>query len=578
MVHRDRWRREIDAECVRLAFSHLPGVALAALVTSSVISVVVRDAVDRNVLAIWVAAVWLNAGARLVLAWRFRSRKPADEALRAWWWALFVSMGIAGSVFGSLAMLPAGEPPILLVAVLALAIGGHIAGGAQSLVATPPILAISAVTSCAPLAYTMLTARAPEVQYLSIMVAAYLAATLVMARTNYRAIRASLTLRYENLELVAELARKRTIEADARALAEAAGRDKTRFLAAASHDLRQPLHALALFASALGGEPQTARGAHLLGRVTTAVEALQTLLDALLDISRHDAGVVQARPRHVECAALQRQLDALFSIQARERGLRLRVPATDLAVHTDPDLIGQILRNLVSNAIRYTPHGGVLVAFRRRGSRVRVEVYDTGVGIPASEHERIFREFYQVGNPERDRTNGVGLGLAIVARIAKLLETTIEVTSVVGRGTRFAFDLPLSADAIAAPAAAPPGESPRACGRVLLVDDDVLAREAITAVLEAWGFTVTAARDVESARTVASCEAFDLAIVDFRLPGERSGLDALAAIGSAAPRALIITGETDPAQIVRAHETPHPVLHKPVKPEALRATLDRLLA
>lgn len=570
----------MDAESVRIAYGHLPNIALAPMVTSLMVALISRGVLADGRLFGWVGGVWLCSLARLGLALRFRARPRASAELRPWWWALMIAMGVSGAWFGVLLLLPDGHPPLFLVATMSLAIGGHIAGGAQSLVATPAILLVCSGLVVVPLWITIATASDPGIRYLGLMVATFLLSVVFIGRQNYRALREALALRYQNLELVERLAVQNRAEIEARAAAESAGRDKTRFLAAASHDLRQPLHALALFIDALEAQPQTERGTHLLGRVETSVDTLQRLLDGLLDISRLDAGGVTPKPRPLATAALARQVDALFGESARERGLSLRVPASDLAVHADPDMVGQLVRNLVANAIRYTPRGGVLLAFRRRGAQVRVQVWDTGIGIDEADQSAIFREFYQVGNPERDRSKGVGLGLAIVDRLARLLGTRVEVRSRVGRGTVFWFDLPVAA--VRPPPSLVPDDAPSSSvpGTVLLVDDDVLAREGLTAALESWGYAVVGVADARAAGAWAARRlAVDLLVTDFRLPAGETAVDVLRVVHAQLGRnlpAVIVTGETDPTHLRAARDTGHPVLHKPVKPAELRATLERL--
>jgi len=579
-IDQQRRRGEMDSECVRIAYGHLPNIALAPMVTSLMVALISRGVLADGRLWGWVGGVWLCSLARLGLAVRFRARPRASSELGPWWWALMIAMGVSGAWFGVLLLLPDGHPPLFLVAIMSLAIGGHIAGGAQSLVATPAILLVCSGLVVIPLWIVIASASDPGIRYLGLMVATFLLSVVFIGRQNYRALREALALRYQNLELAERLAVQNRAETEARAAAESAGRDKTRFLAAASHDLRQPLHALALFVDALKTQAQTERGSHLIGRVETSVDTLQRLLDGLLDISKLDAGGVSPKPRPLATAALARQIETLFAGSARERDLGLRVPASDLAVHTDPDMVGQLLRNLVANAIRYTQRGGVLLAFRRRGQHVRVQVWDTGIGIAEADQGAIFREFHQIGNPERDRSKGVGLGLAIVDRLARLLGTRVEVRSRLGKGTVFWFDLPVAA--IKPPPSLVPDDAPSSSlpGTVLLVDDDVLAREGLTAALESWGYAVIAVADASAAGAWAARRlAVDLVVTDFRLPAGETAVDVLRLVHQQLGRqlpAVIVTGETDPAQLRAAQGTGHTVLRKPVKPAELRATLERL--
>jgi signal transduction histidine kinase/ActR/RegA family two-component response regulator len=578
---------DLDADCVRLAYAHLPSIAISAMVSSVVLAWIGHAEVSTLRIIAWLGAVWLNAAIRLGLYQRFNRQRPRNDELLAWRRTLFAIMGISGAVYGSVILLPAHEPSMLLFAITGLAAAGHIAGGTQSIVAIPPVMAISAVTLMAPLIWVSVHSSSEEVRALSIMLAAYLITVAALSKQNYRALRDSFRLRYENLDLAKSLAQRNAAEAQAREAAEAAGLDKTRFLAAASHDLRQPLHAMTMFVSALKAEALPARSAHLVSRIDATVDALQQQLDSLLDISRLDAGVITAQPRSFPVASLVRQVEAVFGDLAQQKGLRLRVRPSQLWIHADPDMVAQMLRNLVANAIRYTSSGTVLVAFRQRGSNVRLQVWDTGIGIPVDQQKEIFREFHQLGNPERDRTKGVGLGLAIVERLARLLETRVEVRSRVQRGSVFWFDVPGTAPAldsngapigraVTEPPTRPSSPSMTALN-ILVVEDDALVRESLGLLLQSWGHHVVQADDTESSLAVVRQQrAIDAIVTDFRLPHEQTALDVLAAIRSelgTLPPVLIITGETAPAQLRLLQSAGHQVLHKPVATHVLRKAI-----
>ncbi len=372
----------------------------------------------------------------------------------------------------------------------------------------------------------------------------------------------------------------------ARRNAEQANAAKTRFLAAASHDLRQPIHALGLLFATLAERVRAPSTAPLLEQIDSALDAVDSMLNSLLDISKLDAGVVLPEIGPVDLAAVLRRLNDEQQPIARLTGNRLRIRATSVVVASDAAMLQRILTNLVSNALRYTASGRVLVAARRRGAAVRIEVYDCGPGIPAHALEDIFLEFHQLGNPERDRRKGLGLGLAIVKRLAELLGHGIDVRSVVGKGSRFALTVPLS-DA-AAPgradsgAAITPGIDLHG-RRVLVLDDDAAVLEAMRSLLEGWGCTVsTTASPEEAEAALAGREGPPEAlIVDYRLRQHASGIDTVRRLQALAGRripALVITGDTAPDRLREAQESGYPLLHKPVKAVQLRATLLRILA
>jgi signal transduction histidine kinase/ActR/RegA family two-component response regulator len=365
----------------------------------------------------------------------------------------------------------------------------------------------------------------------------------------------------------------------------AANRAKSRFLAAASHDLRQPMHALGLFVTQLNNRIKDPENRHLTGRIEAAVTALQGLLDALLDVSRLDAGVVTANFTDFQVSTVLDRIETAFAPDATDRDLHLRVKHCRLPVHSDPVLLERILINLVANALRYTETGGILVGCRRRGERVRIEVWDSGVGIAPEHQQAIFQEFYQIGNPERDRTKGLGLGLSIAARLARLLGGRIDVRSHPGRGSVFAVEVPR--------AAARPETSPVQTtagveellkdARVLVVDDDALVREALAGLMTQWGCRAMTAANGDQAleQAAQSARPPDAVLCDYRLPGEETGSTVIRRLrerfGPALPAALI-TGDTAPETLREAKESGIPLLHKPVQPARLRALLEHLVA
>ncbi|MFO1317912.1 MAG: ATP-binding protein [Burkholderiales bacterium] len=403
----------------------------------------------------------------------------------------------------------------------------------------------------------------------------------VRALNEYEALNAGLERRVaeKSEALNAQLAATRA----ARDAAETANRAKTRFLAAASHDLRQPLHALGLFAARLSDRTRDPEDAALVQRITTSVASLESLFSALLDISRLEAGVVAADARALALDPLFERLANDFAPEAIEKGLRLAVVPTTCAVHSDPVLLERILRNLVANALRYTSEGGVVVGARRRGGHVSIEVWDSGPGIAPEHLDRVFEEFYQVGNPERDRSRGLGLGLAIVRRLARLLGHDVDVASQPGRGSVFRLRVPAArATAIAPPAPAPmPLADPLAGKRVLVIDDEEAVREGMRQTLVAWRCTPMIAADADAAVAACAGNPPDAMVVDFRLPEGRSGIDAIdtvrAAVGRGVP-AIIVSGESTSDQIGRIRDAGFTLLHKPVAPARLRAALSHLLA
>jgi signal transduction histidine kinase len=364
----------------------------------------------------------------------------------------------------------------------------------------------------------------------------------------------------------------------------AANRAKSRFLAAASHDLRQPMHALGLFVAQLNQRVTDPETKHLAGRVEAAVAALQGLLDALLDVSRLDAGVVTPTLAEMPVNPVLERIETAFAPDATDRGLRFRIVRSRLAVRSDPVLLERILLNLVANALRHTERGGILVGCRRRAGRVRIEVWDTGIGVAPEHQQGIFQEFYQVGNPERERGKGLGLGLSIAAQLARLLGSRIELRSTPGKGSVFALDLPrvvVHAQA-AAIAALPPLTDQLRGALVLAIDDDLLVRESIEGLLQQWGCVVAGAGSgAEALAALAQLPRLpDAILCDYRLPNEETGISVIDRLRVQAGReipAALITGDTAPDRIREARDRGFALLHKPLQPARLRVLLEYLL-
>jgi signal transduction histidine kinase len=418
--------------------------------------------------------------------------------------------------------------------------------------------------------------------------AAVLAAGLAAAMLALRALarRASLERRRAD-EAGAALARAREALAQAERRAaeevararEAAGH-RTRFLAAASHDLRQPVHAVTLFAAALKAEPLEGRPRQLVERLDRALAGLDELFNRLLDISRLDGGALEPRRSTFAVAGVLQPLEARFGPVAAQRGLRLRVRAArGLHVDSDPALLVEMLMNLLSNALRYTDRGGVLLAARTRGDRVLLQVWDTGRGIPADRIERVFDEFVQLDNPSRDRRRGLGLGLSIVRRLSVALDHPVTVRSRPGRGSVFAISVPRAepppADAGAAPAA--DDEAVRGL-LVLVVDDELDVLLATEALLTAWGCHALLARTASEAiaRIDASERYPDLLVTDHAIGDGTTGFDVADAVLRTLPApvpVLMLSGDADPAVERRALDAGLRWLPKPVDPLRLRAVL-----
>ena len=389
-------------------------------------------------------------------------------------------------------------------------------------------------------------------------------------------LRLELTASNEQLRVKTEAAEAAQREAEQANLA------KTKFLAAASHDLRQPTHAIGMLIATLHAMAQrppieSSKISYIAERLQTALGGLGHLMNGLLDISMLDAGVIQSDRQPVVLAQKLETLYDIFSGLAEAKGLKLVIMPCKLIVDTNPFLLHRILCNLVANAVRYTERGRILVGCRRRKGQVEIQVWDTGIGISQDQIGNIFTEFFQIDNTARNREKGLGLGLSIVQRNAEILGTKIEVASIPSKGSKFSFSLPL-ADAAHPFVAA---ESlPRAfiSMTVIIIDDDRDVLNAVQDLLTAWGHTVLPATSLDEAIAVTKHSPdINFIVADYRLADNTTGIDAiravLACLGHVVP-AVIITGDTAPERIREITSSDYTVLHKPLDPAQFRRLLD----
>lgn len=369
--------------------------------------------------------------------------------------------------------------------------------------------------------------------------------------------------------------------------AERASHDKSHFLAAASHDLRQPIHALGLYVAELRRKISGEEQQYLVGQVERSVDAITTLIDALLDISKLDAGVVVPKKQVCDISELLDRIDMDFQILALSKNIRLVVrPFHGLAI-SDPVLLHRIVMNLVSNALRYTqPFGTVLVACRRCGSHVLIEVRDNGIGIEKSCQTNIFHEFFQLHQHQLDAQNGLGLGLDIVDRLVKLLDHEIALRSAPNKGSTFTLRLSLASESDCLVSAHSEweqnaGNSPLAGKKLLIVDGNALVLDGTATLLASWGCEISAVPSLDAVqRLLIDGASWDLVISDYQVDSNVTGLDVIQTVrqylGKQTP-CILISGDTSSAVLKLADCAGHPLLHKPVRPAKLRSLMQFLL-
>lgn len=367
--------------------------------------------------------------------------------------------------------------------------------------------------------------------------------------------------------------------------AEQANRAKSRFLAAASHDLRQPLQAQTLFIEQLYGKLKDPESSYtLVKKLEDSVSAMRSLFNALLDISKLDAGVIQPHKTHFNLQSFMSVLKEEYSTQAKAKGLNFSMHCTDTVVHTDRGLLDSIMHNILTNAVNYTKYGEISVKCIQSEDIVTIEVSDTGIGIKPEHLEDIFQEFYQIDNPERNRDQGLGLGLSVVQRISMLLNCPVNVYSVYGEGSTFSIDIPFGDGALVTAQPESNLESRHILdgNRVIVIDDEQAIRDAMLGLLETWGCEVLIAGSGDDILFKISDSGFnpDIIIADYRLPGSMNGVQVVGEIRALFNHdvpAILITGDIAIDKLQDVQESQIPFLHKPIHPGKLRTLMQHLL-
>ena len=567
--------RHVQYEVLAIGYRAYPRALLNGCAFACITVALEWPALPQALLVGWLAAFFAIAAARLALARAFLRSAQAAGELASWtrYAAVgYASTGLAWGVLGAAAIhFTQGMSPVypmwivflitIFAALQTQTTGAHRVVFMSFLIgAMGPIIAISALEPAPNYALRL----AAELLLFAIAALA--------GRAGNRFVVDSIAMRYENLELLQDITRQK----EALDKANAA---KTHFLAAASHDLRQPMQAVVLLVESLQErvtEPDTRR---IVKSIRSSVTSMAALLNAILDVSRFEAGTVRPERSDFRVGNVLDRLRSSYAQQAADKGLDLRVARSSAVVETDPILLFRILANITNNALRYTDRGKVLIGCRRRGASIAIEVWDTGPGIPEDQLKDIFREFYQLENPHRDREQGMGLGLAIVERTARLLEHPIEVRSRVGRGSMFSV-LVRSGDPAridTADKSRRPDWAPLHGCTVLVVEDEKEVRAAMGILLESWGCTVMSAASGAEILPLLRANAAvpDVVLADYRLPGEANGIDVIRTVQALHSRAdgILISGDIAPEILKKAQDAGLKLLHKPLRPARLRSLL-----
>jgi two-component system, sensor histidine kinase len=578
--------RRVEQQRVAMLYGSIPAETTLALLMAAGITIIAwSHALPPRLLA-WNSAVLIAQAGLHWLSYLYRHSPTAESNPQIWGMRFAVAAAIVGGVWGAAAFVLVEARQLLPLALISACLASRAAVSVLTHGYFPPALHAFAVPifSLLALRYVLNGEGDYSSAALGVMWIAVLGYVLLCVDRQARSIATHIRLHYENEQLVPELKRHNVIAEQARERAEEASRSKSRFFAAANHDLRQPLHSLGLFATALRNGTAEEHSRKMADQILLCTESLEQLFDNLLDISRLDAGQVEVKRENLPANAILNRIRSTFATPAHEKGLKLTVRPCKSTLSTDPTLLFRVLSNFVSNAIRYTDQGGILVACRRRQQTLHIEVWDTGMGVPADQHERIFEEFYQLHNAERDRNRGLGLGLATVKRIAQLLNHPLRLRSMVSRGSCFTVEVPLADTTRTSSIAATVEQKvPNLLGGklILVVDDEASVRLGMQSLLESWGCKCVTATDAAEALEGIDGSAPDFIIADLRLRGDLNGIDAIrtlrARLGEAIP-AVLISGDTAAEQLRKVSAAGLTMMHKPLKAVRLRALLNHEFA
>jgi two-component system, sensor histidine kinase len=574
----DELERIIVFEGIRELYLMLVGRILSMSAIVLIFITVMWSQVNHSAAIVWGTLMFSGIVVQDYIARTFISQDARRIELKKWnpillSSSLYFGLLWASSVFIFHAPESTGHQIFLITIILSLAVINVVSSlyylPVFYLYATPMIIALAVSFAMeGGLAYTAL----------AIMMVWLLLGTISFAKTLNKSMLSEKRLRHEGHVLVTALQSK-TEEAQQATMA------KSRFLAAASHDLRQPLHALSLFVDVLKESKSVTEREELFSRIELSLSALRKLFDALLDVSRLDAKVVKPEYSHFDLAELLQDQAEEFWPAADKKNLKLKVHAKSSVVVSDRLLLVRIVRNLISNAVRYTDSGGILLSARLRGDRVLLQVWDTGIGIPGESQEEIFIEFQQLHNAHRDRSQGLGLGLALVQRLCQLLDHPLSLRSQPGKGSVFSISLVRgNISLLGGDKATSVSHSWDLSGRrILVIDDEHEILQAMQTLLSKWGCDVTTADSLQDAIDKLDKQNVvpELILSDLRLREEETGIEAMDKIrercGCSIP-GILITGDTDPEQLTIAKQSDYKLLHKPVQPAHLRTVIHHHLS
>lgn len=571
-------RSQVAREQLRLVYRHLPAAIVPPILAAAIIAYVFRDLLPHAQLQFWVGWVAVSYALLPTGLWiAYRKNAGPLPDIKVWGRCYVIMVFFTASSWGAAGVfLYVPDSPLLQ-----LFLGAMLFTSAASVMATTFAYTPGYYAGVIPILFPIAIRVAMAGGAVDLALSGIILLSFLMfgyfQYSLHKGLSESLAMRFERETFAVELARKNQE-------IEMANHAKSRFLAAASHDLRQPMHAQQLFLAELDARLSNPQEKTIVSHIRQSMQSMGSLLDGLLDISELEAGVVHPNSRGVLLQPLLDRIENEFSGLMTQKGLRFRVVNCRRAVYSDPVLLVRMLRNLVHNALRYTSSGAVMIACRRRGETLEIQIRDSGPGIPPDQHQQVFEEFTQIGNRERQRDKGFGLGLSIVARLARLLDHPVELRSRLGAGSTFLVRVPLVAEATLSSEVA---SDARGYGnalegwRVLVVEDDRDTRLAVAMLLERWRCETRLAADgAEALQMIRGLGAApDVIITDYRLPGDLSGIEVarnIRAEMSAPIPAVLITGDTASQVLREAQANDCILMYKPVDAETLYTLLCHL--
>jgi len=538
---------------------------------------------SRLILTWLVLSLFATLG-MIILILSYRKSGTTQQHNQLWLSLFMIAIVANGFIWSAPALFPHTFDSANSVLFLSIMLLGVVAAALPVMSTFSILFTIFSLLALLPITIRFFLSDQALYNIFGFMYVVYFGVQLLSSRNMQNVMLKSLRLGFENIDLVKNLKIQNNQAEQARIEAEQANVTKSKFLAAASHDLRQPMHALGLFVSKINNEQCYPEIKEDIQNIKKSSDALEGLLNSLLDISKLDAGVLTP---DISSFNLQTVLDKVIvngQSKANNKGLHFHHRKTNKVVMSDMLMLQRILNNLVSNAIRYTATGSIFIGCRRRNNTLRIEVRDSGIGIANDELGDIFEEFYQSENPERDRSKGLGLGLAIVERLCNLLDHKLDVRSAPDKGSVFSVEVLMSHEQISdatTPSSTENFTSDVEGLHVLVIDDEALIRKATASTLEEWGCAALLADSAENAIDLLQQNNFipDIILSDYRLRENKTGVDAIQKVNQFCKKdipAIIVTGDTAADRLQEAKDSGYHLLNKPLSPAKLRSVMSYL--